>query len=150
MLPIVGFLPPHDPRVLSTVLAIASHLTDRNGLVRRYLGDEIEEAEGAFLLCTFWLAHALALTGHVVQARKVFQTALAHANDVGLLAEETDPDTGEALGNFLKPSATSDSSTPPAPSATPGSNPHRKKPNTGPRHKSTTAACTPSGADQRG
>nr|WP_217569414.1 hypothetical protein [Streptomyces sp. GbtcB7] len=63
------------------MLAIASHLTDRNGLVRRYLGDEIEEAEGAFLLCTFWLAHALALTGHVVQARKVFQTALAHAQN---------------------------------------------------------------------
>ncbi|MFI6728362.1 glycoside hydrolase family 15 protein [Streptomyces sp. R-74717] len=100
MLPIVGFLPPHDPRVLSTVLAVATHLTDRNGLVRRYLGDEIEEAEGAFLLCTFWLAHALALTGHVVHARQVFQTALAHANDVGLLAEETDPVTGEALGNF--------------------------------------------------
>ncbi|MFI1294165.1 glycoside hydrolase family 15 protein, partial [Streptomyces sp. NPDC020792] len=68
--------------------------------VRRYLGDEIEETEGDFLLCTFWFAHALALTGHVVRARQVFQTALAHANDVGLLAEETDPATGEALGNY--------------------------------------------------
>ncbi|MFD8035297.1 glycoside hydrolase family 15 protein [Streptomyces sp. NPDC059717] len=64
------------------------------------MGDDIEEAEGAFLLCTFWLAHALALTGHIVRARQVFQAALVHANDVGLLAEETDPATGEALGNY--------------------------------------------------
>ncbi|MFE5091949.1 glycoside hydrolase family 15 protein [Streptomyces sp. NPDC056638] len=100
MLPIVGFLPPHDSRVQSTVLAIATHLTDPGGLVRRYRGDEIEEEEGTFLLCTFWLAHALALTGHTTRARQVFQTAVAHANDVGLLAEETDSTTGEALGNF--------------------------------------------------
>ncbi|MGD3108932.1 glycoside hydrolase family 15 protein [Streptomyces sp. YGL11-2] len=100
MLPIVGFLPPHDPRVQSTVLVIATHLTDPGGLVRRYRGDEIEEEEGTFLLCTFWLAHALALTGHTTRARQVLQTAVAHANDVGLLAEETDSTTGEALGNF--------------------------------------------------
>jgi GH15 family glucan-1,4-alpha-glucosidase len=100
MLPIVGFLPPHDPRVQSTVLAIATHLTDRNGLVRRYLSDELQEGEGAFLLCTFWLAQALALTGHTTRARHAFQAALAHANDLGLLAEETDSTTAEALGNF--------------------------------------------------
>ncbi|MFK0290532.1 glycoside hydrolase family 15 protein [Streptomyces sp. NPDC090442] len=100
MLPIVGFLPPQDPRIRSTVLAVTTHLTDPDGLVRRYLGDEIEEAEGAFLLCTFWLAHALALTGHPVRARQVFQAALTHANDVGLFAEESDPATGEALGNY--------------------------------------------------
>ncbi|MFB6958048.1 glycoside hydrolase family 15 protein [Streptomyces sp. NPDC056309] len=100
MLPIVGFLPPHDPRVQSTVLAIATQLTDRNGLVRRYLTDELREEEGAFLLCTFWLAQALAVTGHTTRARHVFQAALAHANDLGLLAEETDATTAEALGNF--------------------------------------------------
>ncbi|MDT0466491.1 glycoside hydrolase family 15 protein [Streptomyces gibsoniae] len=100
MLPIVGFLPPHDPRVQSTVLAIATQLTDRNGLVRRYLTDELQEEEGAFLLCTFWLAQALALTGHTSRARHVFQAALARANDLGLLAEETDSTTAEALGNF--------------------------------------------------
>ncbi|WP_225077407.1 glycoside hydrolase family 15 protein [Streptomyces sp. CoT10] len=100
MLPIVGFLPPHDPRVQSTVLAIATQLTDRNGLVRRYLTDELQEEEGAFLLCSFWLAQALALTGHTTRARHVFQTTLAHANDLGLLAEETDSTTAEALGNF--------------------------------------------------
>jgi GH15 family glucan-1,4-alpha-glucosidase len=100
VLPIVGFLPPDDPRVQSTVLAIATHLTDPGGLVRRYLSDDIDESEGAFLLCTFWLAQALALTGHASRARQVFQTAIAHTNDVGLLAEETDSATGEALGNF--------------------------------------------------
>ncbi|MYV47397.1 glycoside hydrolase family 15 protein [Streptomyces sp. SID2888] len=100
MLPIVGFLPPHDPRVQSTVLAVATHLTDRDGLVRRYLTDELQEGEGAFLLCTFWLAQALALTGHITRARHAFQAALAHANDLGLLAEETDSTTAEALGNF--------------------------------------------------
>jgi GH15 family glucan-1,4-alpha-glucosidase len=100
MLPIVGFLPPHDPRVQSTVLAIATYLTDRNGLVRRYPTDELQDEEGAFLLCTFWLAQALALTGHTTHARHVFQAALAQANDLGLLAEETDSTTAEALGNF--------------------------------------------------
>ncbi|MGW6770179.1 glycoside hydrolase family 15 protein [Streptomyces sp. NPDC055037] len=100
MLPIVGFLPPHDPRVQSTVLAIDTHLTGRDGLVRRYLTDEMQEEEGAFLLCTFWLAQALALTGHTSRARHVFQAALAHANDLGLLAEEVDSTAGEALGNF--------------------------------------------------
>ncbi|AXI80148.1 glycoside hydrolase family 15 protein [Peterkaempfera bronchialis] len=100
MLPIVGFLPPHEPRVQSTVLAVATQLTDRNGLVRRYLTDELQGEEGTFLLCTFWLAQALALTGHTTRARHVFQAALAHANDLGLLAEETDATTAEALGNF--------------------------------------------------
>ncbi|MFJ2722968.1 glycoside hydrolase family 15 protein [Streptomyces sp. NPDC087437] len=100
MLPIVGFLPPHDPRIQSTVLAIATQLTDRNGLVRRYLTDELQGEEGAFLLCTFWLAQALALTGHTTRARHAFQAALAHANDLGLMAEETDATTAEALGNF--------------------------------------------------
>ncbi len=100
MLPIVGFLPPHDARVQSTVLAVATHLTDRNGLVRRYLTGELQEEEGAFLLCTFWLAQALALTGHTTRARHAFQAALAHANDLGLMAEETDSTTSEALGNF--------------------------------------------------
>ncbi|MFF7190950.1 glycoside hydrolase family 15 protein [Streptomyces sp. NPDC008222] len=100
MLPIVGFLPPHDPRIQSTVLAIATQLTDHTGMVRRYLTDELHEGEGAFLLCTFWLAQALALTGNTARARHVFQAALAHANDVGLLSEETDSITAEALGNF--------------------------------------------------
>ncbi|MFJ7949041.1 glycoside hydrolase family 15 protein, partial [Streptomyces sp. NPDC096354] len=73
------------PRVRSTVAAIATRLTDARGQVRRYLTDDIAAEEGSFLLCTFWLAHALALTGDVTRAREVFESALACANDVGLL-----------------------------------------------------------------
>ncbi|MGW3158443.1 glycoside hydrolase family 15 protein [Streptomyces sp. NPDC001089] len=100
MLPLVGFLPGDDPRVRSTVEAVARRLTDSRGLVRRYLQDDIDDGEGTFLLCTFWLAQALALTGQPAHARQVFEAALSHANDVGLLPEEVDTRTGEALGNF--------------------------------------------------
>ena len=104
MIPIVGFLPADDPRVLSTIDAIAEHLTDEHGLVYRYdtrAGtDGLEGREGTFLLCTFWLAQALALAGQPARARQVFERALRFVNDVGLLAEEVDPATGELLGNF--------------------------------------------------
>ncbi|MCP3816597.1 glycoside hydrolase family 15 protein [Streptomyces sp. A3M-1-3] len=100
MLPLVGFLPGSDPRVRSTVAAVAARLTDPRGQVRRYLSDDIAAEEGSFLMCTFWLAHAQALTGDVTRAREVFETALVCANDVGLLAEEVSSTTGEALGNY--------------------------------------------------
>ncbi|MCX4521985.1 glycoside hydrolase family 15 protein [Streptomyces anulatus] len=100
MLPLVGFLPGDDPRIRTTVAAIASKLTDARGHVRRYLRDDFASEEGAFLLCTFWLAHALALIDEVPRAREVFETALSCANEVGLLAEEISPTTGEALGNY--------------------------------------------------
>ena len=101
MIPIVGFLPPDDPRVLSTIDAIATRLTDPRGLVFRYVaGDGLAGAEGTFLLCTFWLAQALAMAGRADEAREVFERAAAFVNDVGLLAEEVDPATGELLGNF--------------------------------------------------
>jgi GH15 family glucan-1,4-alpha-glucosidase len=100
-IPIVGFLPGDDPRVRATVAAIATRLTDARGLVSRYTGpDGMPGGEGAFLLCTFWLAHALALTGARTPAECVFRTAASYANDVGLLAEEVDTMTGEPLGNF--------------------------------------------------
>ncbi|MFC5035026.1 glycoside hydrolase family 15 protein [Streptomyces fildesensis] len=99
VLALVGFLPGNDPRVRSTVEAIRSQLTDARGLVHRYLKDDMPTQEGTFLLCTFWLAHALAISGDVSGARQVFETALAQANDVGLLAEEVSSATGEALGN---------------------------------------------------
>lgn len=60
----------------------------------------LEGEEGAFLLCTFWLSQALARSGRVERAREVFESAVAYANDVGLLAEEVDPRTKELLGNF--------------------------------------------------
>jgi GH15 family glucan-1,4-alpha-glucosidase len=101
MLPMVGFLPGDDPRVLATVEAIAANLTDSRGLVSRYrTADGLPGKEGTFLLCTFWLAHALALAGLDTLARKSFQTAASYANDVGLLAEEVETATGEPIGNF--------------------------------------------------
>lgn len=99
MLPIVGFLPGDDPRVLATIDAIDERLTDDDGLVFRNRDDDTE-GEGTFLLATFWMAHAEALAGRAAAARHRFELAARHANDVGLLAEEVDPATGELLGNF--------------------------------------------------
>jgi GH15 family glucan-1,4-alpha-glucosidase len=104
MVPIVGFLPATDPRVLSTIDVIAARLADPRGLIYRYRSesgvDGLTGAEGTFLMCTFWLAHALAMAGRIEQARQVFERAVRHANDVGLLAEEIDPADGSQLGNF--------------------------------------------------
>ncbi len=104
MIPIQGFLPADDPRVLSTIDAIAERLTDERGMVYRYdtsdSTDGLEGREGTFVLCTFWLAQALALARQPARARQVFERAASYANDVGLMAEEVDPVTGELLGNF--------------------------------------------------
>ncbi|MDP9343532.1 MAG: glycoside hydrolase family 15 protein [Actinomycetota bacterium] len=104
MMAIVGFLPADDPRMLATIDATERDLTDDRGLVFRYRAEEgvdgLEGTEGTFLLCTFWLAEALARAGKVDRARAVFERAIAFANDVGLLAEEVDEETGELLGNF--------------------------------------------------
>ena len=101
MLPLVGFLPADDPRVLATINATEERLTDDRGLVYRYRSpDSLEGEEGTFLLCTFWLAQALARAGQPARARTVFERAAAFVNDVGLLAEEVDPVSGELLGNF--------------------------------------------------
>jgi GH15 family glucan-1,4-alpha-glucosidase len=104
MMPIVGFLPADDPRMLATIEATEQRLTDRKGLVYRYRAeggvDGLAGEEGTFLLCTFWLAQALALAGRPTRAAEVFERAAAYVNDVGLLAEEVDPVTGELLGNY--------------------------------------------------
>jgi GH15 family glucan-1,4-alpha-glucosidase len=104
MLPIVGFLPPDHPRVLATIDAIEERLTDDRGLVYRYRTEDgvdgLAGEEGTFLLCTFWLAQANAMAGRVDRARAAFEHAVTFANDLGLLAEEVDPRTGELLGNF--------------------------------------------------
>ena len=101
MMPIVGFIAADDPRMLATIDATAERLTDDRGLVYRYLAhDGLEGEEGTFLLCTFWLAQAQALATQLDAARRTFQTAIAFCNDLGLLAEEVDPKTGELLGNF--------------------------------------------------
>ena len=106
MMPIVGFLPADDPRMLATIDAVEERLTDHRGLVYRYRTESGQNAdglageEGTFLLCTFWLAQALAAAGRLARARAVFDRAARYVNDVGLLAEEVDPATGDLLGNF--------------------------------------------------
>jgi GH15 family glucan-1,4-alpha-glucosidase len=88
--------------VRATVRAIMRELTSADGeLVYRYRGgDGLEGEEGAFSICTFWLAHALALTGDRERADLIVRRMLRHANHVGLFSEEIDPRTGEFLGNF--------------------------------------------------
>ena len=114
----VGFLPADDPRMLATIDAIDARLTDDRGLVYRYRTEDgvdgLAGGEGTFLLCTFWLAQALALAGQLDRARAVFERAIAFVNDVGLLAEEVDAVLGcSCWATSRRPSATSAWSTPP-------------------------------------
>ena len=103
MIPLVGFLPATDPRVIGTVSAIQRELME-DGLVRRYqteqTNDGLEGSEGVFLACSFWLADNLVLQGRHDEARGLFQRLLALRNDLGLLAEEYDPATQRLVGNF--------------------------------------------------
>ncbi|HYI19570.1 MAG TPA: glycoside hydrolase family 15 protein, partial [Solirubrobacteraceae bacterium] len=103
MIPIVGFLPPDDPRVIGTVEAIQRELM-RDGFVLRYDTDEADDGlppgEGAFLPCSFWLADCLTLIGRHDEARELFERLAGLANDVGLLAEEYDPRLERQVGNF--------------------------------------------------
>ncbi|WP_338674331.1 glycoside hydrolase family 15 protein [Streptomyces sp. SCSIO 30461] len=95
-----GFLPLGDPRIDATLDRIEAELT-REGHVYRYLGaDGLNGHEGSFLFCTLWLASALAYTGRIDEAGKRLATVLRSASDLGLLAEEFDPVSGEQLGNF--------------------------------------------------
>ncbi len=103
VVPLVGFLPADDERVRNTVAAIERELTV-DGFVLRYRTretlDGLPPGEGAFLLCTFWLADVMAMSGRVEEARALFERLLALRNDVGLLAEEYEPASGRLLGNF--------------------------------------------------
>jgi GH15 family glucan-1,4-alpha-glucosidase len=103
MLPLVGFLPADDPRIVGTVAYIQKHL-NRDGFIRRYPTraevDGLPPGEGTFLLCTFWLADNLALQGRYAEARDIFERLLDLRNDVGLLSEEYDPTHKRLLGNF--------------------------------------------------
>ncbi|WP_169945790.1 glycoside hydrolase family 15 protein [Microbispora sp. H11081] len=104
-IPIVGFLPPDDPRVIGTIEAIERELMT-DGFVLRYPlaednpVDGLPGGEGAFLACSFWLAEARALTGRHDEAVELFERLVALSNDVGLLAEEYDPVARRQLGNF--------------------------------------------------
>ena len=87
--------------MLATIEATWQRLTDERGLVYRYRSnDGLQGGEGTFLLCTFWLAQAFALVGDLDRANETFARASSYVNDVGLLAEQVDPETGELLGNF--------------------------------------------------
>jgi GH15 family glucan-1,4-alpha-glucosidase len=103
LMPLVGFLPPDDPRISGTVEAIGRDLMV-DGLIRRYRTDETQDgltgSEGVFLACSFWYVDNLVLQGKHQEARAMFERLLALANDVGLLAEEYDPVGRRQLGNF--------------------------------------------------
>ena len=104
MMPLVGFLPPEDPRIAGTLAAIEKHLMSPDGFVARYATDPevdgLPHGEGAFLACTFWLADNYLLRGRVEEAVHTFERLLSIRNDVGLLAEEYDPVARRLLGNF--------------------------------------------------
>jgi GH15 family glucan-1,4-alpha-glucosidase len=102
-IPLVGFLPGDDPRVLGTIDAVVGDLM-RHGLLLRYRTqtgvDGLSGDEHPFLACTFWLASALAAAGRKDEAHEVFDRVCALANDVGLLSEEYDPVHERMAGNF--------------------------------------------------
>ena len=103
VMPLVGFLPATDRRVLGTVSAIERDLVV-DGYVKRYdthvTRDGLPPGEGTFLACTFWLADNMVLQGRRAEAEALFDRLLAIRNDVGLLAEEYDPVARRQLGNF--------------------------------------------------
>jgi GH15 family glucan-1,4-alpha-glucosidase len=105
LIPLVGFLPGTDPRVLGTIDAIQRDLM-RDGFVERYRTRERNEVdgliggEGVFLPCSFWLVDTLILAGRESEARELFERLLAIRNDLGLLSEEYDPAEQRLLGNF--------------------------------------------------
>ncbi|HET8812910.1 MAG TPA: glycoside hydrolase family 15 protein [Gaiella sp.] len=106
MIPLVGFLPADDERVVGTVAAIERELVE-DGLVARYRADEantdvdgLPPGEGTFLPCSFWLAQVYAMQGRLEEAEKLFERLLGLRNDLGLLSEEYDVKTGRLVGNF--------------------------------------------------
>jgi len=106
LIPLVGFLPADDPRVVGTVDAIQRELT-RDGFVERYRADEenvgvdgLPPGEGVFLPCSFWLAAVLAQQGRRDEAVELYERLLSLRNDLGLISEEYDPERGRLVGNF--------------------------------------------------
>ncbi|RDK00556.1 glycoside hydrolase family 15 protein [Paraburkholderia lacunae] len=103
LLPLVGFLPPDDPRIKGTVAAIEKDLM-RDGFVMRYRTTEYDDGlppgEGTFLACSFWMVDNLALQGRIAEAHAMYERLLALCNDVGLLSEEYDPAAKRLVGNF--------------------------------------------------
>ncbi len=104
MLPLVGFLPPDDPRIVATVECIEQRLVDSAGFVLRYdtarTVDGLPEGEGAFLACSFWLADCYVVMGRRADAERLFAKLVSLCNDLGLLAEEFDAERQRLCGNF--------------------------------------------------
>lgn len=102
-IPLFGFLPGDDPRVVSTIDRVIEGLGDGDALIHRYDLDEVDDGldgpEGAFLLCSFDLVSALVLAGRAEEAERRFERLLEYAGPLGLFAEEARAD-GEALGNY--------------------------------------------------
>ena len=105
-IPLVGFLPPDDPRVAGTLEAVRRELL-HDGFVRRYLHDEdaaevdgLPPGEGAFFLCSFWFVDNLVLLGRMEEAVEMFERLLTLRNELGLLSEEYDPGERRLVGNF--------------------------------------------------
>jgi GH15 family glucan-1,4-alpha-glucosidase len=103
LLPLFRFLPPEDPRIRATVLAIADELSV-DGLLLRYKVEETDDGlgypEGAFTMCSFWLVSALVEIGELDWARRLCEKLLSYASPLGLYAEELDPRSGRQMGNF--------------------------------------------------
>jgi GH15 family glucan-1,4-alpha-glucosidase len=100
LLPVIGFVPYDDERMMRTTTAVAEELCE-DGLVLRYrAGDSLSGRQGTFLACTFWLARCLAEQRRVDEAKRVFERGMSTANDLGLFAEMYDPSTEQMLGNF--------------------------------------------------
>ncbi|MEX2704697.1 MAG: HEAT repeat domain-containing protein [Candidatus Freyrarchaeum guaymaensis] len=101
LIPLMGLLPFSDPRVQGTINATMERLMPKEGLVYRFEAvDKFYENEGVFVLCSFWLVYALALSGRISEAEKIFRSVLKYLSPLGLLSEEVDPKTGELLGNY--------------------------------------------------
>ncbi len=106
MIPLVGFLPATDERMVGTVAAIERELM-KGGFVQRYRHDDsvskvdgLPPGEGTFLACSFWLAEVLAMQGREAEARGLFERLLGLSNDLGLMSEEYDTTAGRLVGNF--------------------------------------------------
>ncbi len=101
LLPMVGFIPPNDPRMRSTVDRVMEQLTDEHGFVYRYNSEDgLDGHEGTFTLCSFWLVDNLAMQGRVDEARSLFERLASYAGRLGLFSEEIDTANGTALGNY--------------------------------------------------
>jgi alpha,alpha-trehalase len=100
----IRWLPADHPRMAATATAVAERLSAGGGLLYRYLHDDSPDGiagdEGAFVLCSFWLADNLAMQGRLDEAEELYASLCARASPLGLLSEQINPSTGEFIGNY--------------------------------------------------